>query len=88
MTASTRRRKAVHNVSHVVLAHGISLLVDGGLQILEIAIAASAGLGFHLPPDTVIQRVEIWTLRRPEVLGLELVPHLAGRRTRSFPTSS
>ena len=47
-----------------VLRHILPLLVDNILQGSHIPVISSTGSAFHVPPHTVVKRIEIWTLRR------------------------
>lgn len=57
--------------ANVVLAHPPPLLVDGVLQSLNITVAGLACFTFNVPPDTIVQRVQIRTLWWPESLWPE-----------------
>ncbi len=56
----------------VVLFHVLPLHLNRGLQVRNAVVADSEGLGLHVPPDTVVQWIQVRALRWPEVLGPEL----------------
>ncbi len=61
--------EGVTHIDDVVLAHLLPLSLNRGLQVGNAVVAHSAGLGLHLPPDAVVQWVQVRALWRPEVLG-------------------
>ncbi len=43
----------------IVLRHGVSLLTHSALEELSIGVTNFAGLGLNVPPNTVVQGVQI-----------------------------
>ncbi len=47
---------------------------DGSLQRLNVAVRLSTCLPCNTRPNRVIKRIEIWRVRRPDLLGQNLIP--------------
>ena len=60
------------HVHNVLLVHPLPLLLDGQLQLSKIFVANFTSLGLNLPPDAVVQGIQIRALWRPESLRPEL----------------
>ena len=58
-------------VADVLLHHGIPVLVDRGLEGVDVGVADRAGLGLHMHPEGEVKRVGIRTVGRPHLLGPE-----------------
>ncbi len=43
----------------IVLRHGVPLLIHRSLVGLDIGLTNFAGLGLNVPPDTVVQGVQV-----------------------------
>ena len=55
------------DLDDVVHGHGIPLLLDRGLQGVNVSVGGSTGLALNIAPNSIIQWCSIWRGRWPEV---------------------
>ncbi len=55
----------------VGLVHVVPVLVDGGLELVNIGMADGAGLGLDMQPECAVERVGVRGVWRPYLLGPE-----------------
>ena len=55
------------DLDDVVHGHGVPLLLDRGLQGVNISVGGGTGLALDIAPDFMIQWGHIWPGRLPEV---------------------
>ena len=56
---------------HIVLPHSSPSAVHRSFQLLNVVVTIFAGFALNMRPHAVVQRIEIWRLRGPEILGPE-----------------